>query len=210
MFVFYSEFAHHSISLLVLVYPLAENEYRERSLERRASYAYLTDIIEGASRLADEMFEMVGASQQKSFGARFKQAEQLQLIPSALAEDLQQLKTLRNEVVHENPRIDASLELHCRLGKLCTAGFALFEVYRAFYKSREADDRVQAEIVNVDRDYLLAALNNPMRYRTRNPHTPSLNVADIPRAQKKLKSDEAIPSYVIDQQKIIEILRRST
>ncbi|HEX5872373.1 MAG TPA: HepT-like ribonuclease domain-containing protein [Longimicrobium sp.] len=208
MLVFYSEFAHHSINLLALVYPLTEDEYRTRSLERRASYAYLTDLTEGASRLVSEMFDVLQMPKPKSYREKFEQAENLKLLPRALVESLQQIKTLRNNVVHENPRIDASLELYHVIGKLCTVGFALFEVYVALYKSREADCGPEPAVIDVDKAYLLNALHHPYRYRTRNPHSPSWEVADIPRALSKLQEDASIPTFAIDQPQIVAVLRK--
>jgi uncharacterized protein YutE (UPF0331/DUF86 family) len=209
MLVFYSEFAHYSINVLGLVYPLAEDEYRVRPLERRASYAYLTDIVEGASRLFGEMFDAVGTPRPRSFRQQFDKAEQLRLIPASLGRDLHDLKSLRNEVVHENPRIDAGLELYPQLGKLCAVGFALFEVFVALYKSRSKQSPEAAAVVTVDRDYLLAALENPQRYQTRNPHSPSWERADIPKAMQKLQSDKTIPTIVIDQPQIVAVLHHS-
>ncbi|HET7231905.1 MAG TPA: HepT-like ribonuclease domain-containing protein [Longimicrobium sp.] len=206
MLVWYSEFAHYSINLLALVYPLDRAQYRSHALERRTSYAYLTDIVEGASRLMAEMFQAVGVQEPRSYREKFEQAEKLDLIPSVLALHLHDLKNLRNAVVHENPRIDADLLLHPRIGEICAVGFSLFEVFLALWISRQVDQENTPRVVRVDRDYLLHALEHPERYRTRNPQSPSWNTADLSGARHKLQSDNSIPVIIVDQPKIVRLL----
>jgi uncharacterized protein YutE (UPF0331/DUF86 family) len=206
MLTWYSEFAHYSINLLALVYPLDRDEYRVRALERRASYAYLTDIIEGASRLAGEMLEVVGAPKQRSDRETFSEAAQRDLLPSTLVAYLHDLKSLRNEVVHQNPRVDRNLVLYPRLGELCVVGFSLYEVFIALAISRAAETDNVAVVVPVDRNYLISALDNAQRYRTRNPDSPSWKSAEISIARRKLHCDGSIPSIVIDQPQIVHVL----
>ena len=144
-------YAHH---MLLDVYPLTRDEYSEKSALRRASYSYLAEIVESGHKVLGDMIELAGERKESSYYRRIVQAESLDLIDGDLANDLVELKSLRNKTVHENPKVNKGLIVYDVLLMITACGFALFEVYAKYLARANGGSGRKISKVTVDRDYL--------------------------------------------------------
>lgn len=116
---------HYPSSILSDIYPLSKTEYRAANLARRASYDYLTQTVEACAEWCrEEARTLLGEIGQTSMQETFIAAARFGIVPSNLGEDLASLAQLRNEVIHENARVDKGLLVYDRLLQLIMVGFA--------------------------------------------------------------------------------------
>jgi hypothetical protein len=120
-------------------------------------------------------------------GDVFIAAGRLGIVPTNLGEDLASLAELRNQVMHENARIDNGLLVYDRLLQLIMAGFATrlaVEASAAQYSSEE-DTRHHFPVV-VDRMFVKARIGG------------SRQSASGTKAIRRLDREAHPPRYVIN------------
>jgi|GEM_PF-6768931 len=120
---------HYAFHVLWDIYPLSEDEYRMMSVERRASYDYLVQIIEMGYKLVGIVLKNQGEFPVKGYRARFIQAQEANILSNTFVRILNEFALLRNKSVHENKRINKELSLYPQLGSLVLVGFALWELF---------------------------------------------------------------------------------
>lgn len=149
--------SHLAHKVLGQVYPLSREEYKLQSMPRRASYAYLSEIVETGGRLTLDLLEQFGESPDQTYLKRLRRTVDLGILPSQFAELLIRLTTLRNKTVHENPAINQELRVYSQLPSMVVVAFALAEIDRAVRRSLNPSHSQQARdcvSVVVDREYL--------------------------------------------------------
>jgi hypothetical protein len=181
---FLSDFDHYASHLLVDLYPLDESSYRVQSLHRRASYSYVTEIAEGAQVLARRLVIQSGVEPEASPGGCLRQAASLGVMPIALVDALFGLKSLRNRVVHEGPKVNAELLVYPAIPLAMMCGFALYEVWRVLAAIEKNGDTSTLRDLTIDRHYLMRRLANATN-------------ADEQAALTKLRNDERLPVFEV-------------
>lgn len=168
----YDKLRHYSNKVFLEIYPLTRAEYRQRSLARRASYAYLTQTIEvclvgcaiagslAITRLSSPRLPPVSVRRSRNSGVSSRQpngdtmsdiffrAGQLHVVPSNLASDLAGLALLRNKANHENDIVDSNLLLYDRLLQLLSVGLATREAFKALTVQEDVLNRPPEVIVD--------------------------------------------------------------
>ena len=193
-------FFHYSNHLLLDIYPLSRAQYKKKSMPRRASYDYLNQIIENAYKTTQYIMKAVGVSPVGStYYQRFHQAKVLNVFPTDLADALIDFSHVRNKAVHENFKVNETLELYDKLIELITVGFALFELFGAFEYgiNNGIPENITYDEIVVDKKYLLMWLE-PRRANTQDDETDKEHEARKAMARSKLEAADFVPTYIID------------
>jgi len=152
---------HYSTHVLLDIYPLSEEEYRNQSVRRRASYDYLNQIVEEPYKAIEFIINILRIG---VVGRPYKPtlllAKESGVLPSDVVDSLLYFRNLRNEIVHNNPKANESLLVYPELFKMIILGFALFEVFWAYADCRIESFRSRVNVklertVVVDQSYLL-------------------------------------------------------
>jgi uncharacterized protein YutE (UPF0331/DUF86 family) len=151
---------HYAGHVLVDLFPLSSRTYKDRSLDRRASYSYLNEIVEAGHRVLATALRANGFQIGDSYRERVELASTHGLLPATLARDLLMLKTLRNRATHENPVVNEGSEVHTALLALAAVGFAMFQLS---YGSGHA--------ATINKEYMLHYLAPPKSDRHRTEET---------------------------------------
>lgn len=153
-----SDFSHYANHLLTDVYPLSRADFRTARLQRRASYSYINEIVEGAQDLTRHMLRRLLLPIPSTWSTSIRQAAKEGLLSADLLECLMILRPLRNRIIHENPAADADLAAFDHLPQAISAAFALFETWRAAASAAKSADVAPPQDVIVDRAYVLDAI----------------------------------------------------
>lgn len=173
-----SDFDHYARHLLLDVYPLSPIEYAEASLERRASYSYVNEIIEGAQDLARSLLTRLRQRVPHTWKGRVQRAGKAGLFPPELSTALVELRHLRNSVVHENREANADLIVYPHLSTIIVVSFALFEVWYAAV----ASSKLREDECVVDKEYLLQCVTGSTDERALQAHARLVHPAtSVPR-----------------------------
>ena len=187
--ILHSDFSHYATHLLVDVYPLARAEFKAASLHRRASYSYINEIVEGAQSLAGSMLRRIGKTAPTTWTGSVRSAGLEGLLPTDLVESLLRLRTLRNQVVHENPVANFKLVAFERIPLVLMCGYALFEVWRASAWATDTQRSTPPPDILVDRDYALELLRSSV--------SPTAQAA-----RAKLEKEPEWPSFAVSRSNI--------
>lgn len=191
-----SDFHHYAIHLLLDVYPLSQSEFVGASLPRRASYSYINEIVEGAQTLAAHLLQRLEQAVPKTWSGRIRRAGVEGCFPSPLVEALLELRSLRNDLIHENPKTNSSLVAFERIPLVTMSGFALFEVWRAGAWARKNEQLTPPPDVLVDRGYALASIGRS-------------DALDHDAARRKLEREADWPSFNVPRSQIWARMRRT-
>jgi uncharacterized protein YutE (UPF0331/DUF86 family) len=173
----YLQLRHYAANLTRYALTLPEDEVGHISLVKRAANDYLNQIMELAHDtlgyiIKVETSEAPGARR----GARLEQAARLAVCPASLATLLNQLRELRNAVVHEDARW-----LQERLPEVVLCGWSLVELVK-FY--RRLPERPRGS-VTIDASYVRASLD------------PATMKTDERRTARAMKAAQRMGSHVI-------------
>ncbi|MGH9424852.1 MAG: hypothetical protein ACRD2L_00875 [Terriglobia bacterium] len=148
---------HYSNHLLLDIYPLSVEAFRRKSTHQRASYDYLNQIVQTShSALEDIMRALKVSGIPQGYAARVRRARELTILPEDLADAMFDFCKLRNETIHENPKIDHAVRLYPEILPLILCGFSLHELFWIFEERFEHRPlRSHHHLVIVDKAYLL-------------------------------------------------------
>ena len=125
------EFYHFGTTVLREIVWMTLPEYKRSSLARRASYSYLNALVDGAFRSTERLLKAAGESAQKSYRARFLQAEEHGALPISVGTRLAELAVLRNRTTHETTEVNERLEVFPFLLEMSVIALAMSEVEAA-------------------------------------------------------------------------------
>ena len=171
---------HYAFHLLIDIYPLSEMEYTRSSIHRRASYSYLTQIVEGIHDVLKLLILSLNNEPENSYFKRIIQAECLGLIPPNLTESLIQFQRMRNRCVHENRRFNRASSLYDHLLELILVSLAIDGLHRVFNRQ---DIKVQV----VNSAMLVSLLSAPPKDKE------ELKKYEL--AREKLQYEKLVPTF---------------
>jgi uncharacterized protein YutE (UPF0331/DUF86 family) len=182
---------HHPFRFLQGIYPLTREQYRQKSLARRASYSYLNEIVEVAFNATGSLALLITTEIGNTYKERFARSAELGILPMSVCRELGRLAWLRNKAIHNNPLFDSQLLLYDRMIDLIVTGFATCETLVAILWCAEPSRHPGlTERVVVGTAYIEELIGTVATSRE--------GWAKSGTAVRRLQSERHVPRHVID------------
>src|ERR1019366_5209826 len=200
---FQSKLLHHPFRFLQGIYPLSREQYRQKSLARRASYSYLNEIVETAFNATGSLALLITTEIGNTYKERFDRTAELGILPESVCRELARLARLRNKAIHNNPLFDSQLLLYDRMIELIVTGFATCETLVAILWCTEPLRHPGlADRVIVGTAYIEELIG--MIARSREGWSKSGT------AIRRLQSERHVPRHVVDYATVGRFVQQAT